>query len=493
MKDDTLNPNPLNPQQSTATTDTANVSIIDPQQPLNTTGTTTSTDTPAVSTDTTDQLSGNSLSTSAAVNTREPATDTSLQRPSFSVSEVQDTPSVETTPATNTLQTTYAQSVANAIDAKNTSSVNDVSATYGINQTNSSALDMLSGDSAAQTSDTPAVISGEDTQTQKPADTVFNHLQSENLITDKPEEVKTDSPIIQPTQPLADEPVAAPPTLEDTKPLTSPPPTIDPTNQMDIPPAFNDAPVQVAQQQQVEDKGPSVEEMTTETLITSDNNPKRSAFPIIMTILIIITLIILGGVGYLYFQRINNNTDEQPQATGNREAMLAFSPDQIQIINGDVVRVLPFGESRTLVFKSNFPKTGIAGFSRVVVSPNEDKICFESWAPAPEPELYIADVDGTNVKMVAASAGNCLFGPLGNRIFYNEIPTGNQQADIFSYNMNTEITTNLSEELKESENNLIYKLDSIDAATSTLRCFLQEADPATGSILGEPEPCEIGI
>ena len=66
----------------------------------------------------------------------------------------------------------------------------------------------------------------------------------------------------------------------------------------------------------------------------------------------------------------------------------SFSPDQVKIKNGSVVREIPGGETTILVDKENYDSTGITGFAKVVVSPDETKICFESWPPAPEHALY---------------------------------------------------------------------------------------------------------
>ena len=173
--------------------------------------------------------------------------------------------------------------------------------------------------------------------------------------------------------------------------------------------------------------------------------------------------------------------------------MLAFSPEQIQIINGNVERVLPFGESNILIDKNDFPTTGITGFSRVVVSPDESRMCFESLPPAPEPELYVSGTDGVNVFRVAANAANCHFGPLGNRLFYNNLPVGNTQGDIYSYNLNTQQIVNLTADLVESENVKVYRLEGVAHESNKLICTYQEVDPETGSIILQPEPCEVDI
>lgn len=172
--------------------------------------------------------------------------------------------------------------------------------------------------------------------------------------------------------------------------------------------------------------------------------PKRSfnAFRIFITLAIIAIIVIYSFVLYLYLQ--NKKMIEKSQQivqtiqTPTPIPTPSFSPDWIKIQNGNVVRQEPGKEPTLLVKKEDYPSTGITGFARVVVSPNYKLICFESWPPAVKPALYLADIDGNNVKEISLNKQNCVFREDSKAIFYVESTPKSESANIFLYDLETD-------------------------------------------------------
>lgn len=154
---------------------------------------------------------------------------------------------------------------------------------------------------------------------------------------------------------------------------------------------------------------------------------------------VLAVLAIWGGVGYLYYQ---NRTVKTAPTDGRSEEQVVqttptpvFTPDQIKIKSGSIVHEKPDGEIITLVSKDDHPSTGIIGFLKVAVSPDYKKLCFESWSPAPDPALYISDIDGQNVIEVSANRQSCLWSNDSNRIFYTNTSTKTSPVNIFRYDL----------------------------------------------------------
>lgn len=171
--------------------------------------------------------------------------------------------------------------------------------------------------------------------------------------------------------------------------------------------------------------------------------PKKriSVFRIFMTLAVIAIIVIYSFVLYLYLQ--NKRISEKSQMLQKTQTPTpiptpSFSPDWIKIQNGNVVRQEPGKEPILLVKKEDFPSTGITGFARVVVSPNNKLICFESWSPALKPAIYLANLDGSDVREISPKKQNCVFREDSKAIFYVDSTPKSTPANIFVYDLESE-------------------------------------------------------
>lgn len=221
-----------------------------------------------------------------------------------------------------------------------------------------------------------------------------------------------------------------------------------------------------------------------------------SKFKIFVIIGAVILLIIWAVVGYLYLQ--NTSLQEEVEGTDTAQTQEAdtptptpnFTPDQVQIKNGNVVRVRPTGEESILINKENYQSTGITGFSSVAVSPDNNFICFESVPPAPEPALYYANVDGTNVTEVSPNRQSCNWHPESNMLAYNNYPAETGAVNIFLYDVATGEETNLTSEVAADAARQ-YSVDGFSQDGATLTCSFAELNSA-GEPVSQGE-CEIEV
>ena len=185
-------------------------------------------------------------------------------------------------------------------------------------------------------------------------------------------------------------------------------------------------------------------------------------------------LAVWSGVAYLFFQNKNIKDDNQgevqeenlPQPTPTPE----FTPDQIKIKSGNIVREKPDGETTVLVDKGNYKTTGITGFLKIVVSPDNEKICFESWSPAPQPALYVADVDGQNVVEVSPNRQNCLWSKDSQSVYYVNISSNSSPTNIFSYNLSENAEKDLTGDAVPAGMVRRYEIVGLSADGSKLIC-----------------------
>lgn len=197
-------------------------------------------------------------------------------------------------------------------------------------------------------------------------------------------------------------------------------------------------------------------------------NKKPKGFIIFVTVGILLLIGIWGYVGYLYFQ--NSSTPSRanvPTVTQAPSPTPELDPSEIQIVNGDVVRVTSFGETQTLVKKDQYQGTGITGFARVNVSPDKTKMCFESIPPAIDPALYIAKIDGSSVEEVAKNHTNCTWVDK-NYIVSLNAPVGTQKKDLYSYSVTDKKLVNLTETLHTNTQFRQYSLGELSG--NSLSC-----------------------
>ena len=229
--------------------------------------------------------------------------------------------------------------------------------------------------------------------------------------------------------------------------------------------------------------------------VISEKKKRLPLFNIIIILFLLLAISIWAGVGYLYIQ--NNNLKDKTSETILEEKIStptptptpAFSPEQIKIESGNVIWERPDGEITVIIDKGNYKTTGITGFAKVVVSPDENWICAESWPPAPDPSLYIANIEGENVIKVNSNRNSCLWSQDSKSITYINSSAPNTQTDIYIYNNELGEETNLTRSAFDDGVVRKYKVVGFNADGSKLICEytqIPQAEEGQGS-------CEVDI
>ncbi|OGM07989.1 hypothetical protein A2159_03855 [Candidatus Woesebacteria bacterium RBG_13_34_9] len=225
-----------------------------------------------------------------------------------------------------------------------------------------------------------------------------------------------------------------------------------------------------------------------------------SGFKVFLIIGILFILAIWGGVGYLYFQNKNikdkSNEEKIINVTPQVTPTPGFTPDQIKIKSGSVIREKPGGETTVLVDKNNYESTGITGFLKVAVSSDNQKICFEAWSPAPEPALYVSNIDGQNVIEVSPNRQNCLWSKDSKSVFYVNTSSKTSPVNIFKYNLELAAESDLTGNsvpagvvrryeivgLSADGTKIICKFENLGGAAKTETMSQCEVDLETGEV-----------
>jgi hypothetical protein len=183
---------------------------------------------------------------------------------------------------------------------------------------------------------------------------------------------------------------------------------------------------------------------------TIESKKGGKGFGIFVVIGIIAILCIYAYVGYLYFQ--NQKLKGSTSGTGNQQTSdatitptVGFNKDYVKVSGGNVIYDDGSGNPKILVDKSNFTSTGITGFIKVSVSPDNQRMCFEAWPPAPTPALYIANVDGSSVSQVNENRKSCLWTEDSNKILYVNIASPVLTSNIYLYDTETKEEKNLTQ------------------------------------------------
>lgn len=237
----------------------------------------------------------------------------------------------------------------------------------------------------------------------------------------------------------------------------------------------------------------SFNESPNPVTVTVAEEKGRGGFRIFVIIGVVVIVGVWGFVGYLYLnnQSIRSSRQEKlSQATQNPTLTPtpAFSPEQVKIQNGSVVREIPGVETKVLVNKEEFTSTGITGFARVVVSPDNLRICFESWPPAPEPSLYLANVDGSQVIEVSPNRQNCMWMADSKKILYVNSSSQVQASNIYLYTLETAIEENLTSPSVPAKTTRRFQLVGLSADGSKAICSYEDVGDLTST--GQ---CEIEI
>jgi hypothetical protein len=205
-----------------------------------------------------------------------------------------------------------------------------------------------------------------------------------------------------------------------------------------------------------------------QSVISGGNEKKRiGGFGLFVIISIVILISVWGVVGYLYFGNKNKGTDDSQNqvVTEVSPTIPPFNPSDIQISNGDVTLRSSVGESKTLIKKDDYPGSGLIGFARVAVSPDNTKLCFESIPPATDPMIYLSNVDGTNVEQVVKNKHNCTWSPDNNFLFFINDALGNKQIDIYAYSLTSKEERNLTEKTSTKTEIRQYTIGTADGTT----------------------------
>jgi len=211
------------------------------------------------------------------------------------------------------------------------------------------------------------------------------------------------------------------------------------------------------------------------SVFTIEKRKSSTIGKFIIPILIIVMIIIWAGVAYIFLG--NRKLKDQKAITLTPASVTksvtetpTFNENFVKIKNGNVVYESSDSNEKILIDKSSYPESGIIGFSKVVVSPDKTKMCFESWPPATTPELLIADVQGQNSQKIGVNYRNCLWSGDSKKLYFLEYLKGNERTDILVKDLSqTGNPTNLTEDT-QTTNNRVYQIIGFSADNSKLIC-----------------------
>lgn len=224
---------------------------------------------------------------------------------------------------------------------------------------------------------------------------------------------------------------------------------------------------------------------------------KGSRFRIFVIVAVILIIIIYSIVGYLYLQNQKGNAQAPsvPQFLGQEKGEPSptptpkFDPSQVKIKNGNVVREVTTDDVRTLLTKDDYQDTGITGFAKAIVSPDNTKICVESWPPSPSPSLYLVNSDGSNVLLVSQNRQNCLWSKDSQKIYYKNTGVSTPPSDIFVFDIESHDETNLTN-ANDLYPDRVYDIVGLSADGSELICTYQDTSSEGGEAGGD---CRIDL
>lgn len=267
-----------------------------------------------------------------------------------------------------------------------------------------------------------------------------------------------------------------------TAPPSAPPPLSTPTT----PPAAATQSPQPAQ------TGPLPPPPQEPQVMTGES--KKSKFPLIIGVIVIVNLIIWGFVIYSYLQ---NRTLKSDLSQAETTPTLTPTPTDIvveytyQIDNGNVVKASSLGDSTIVINKESYEETGITGFTFVALSPSESRLCFWSMSPSLEPALYHSDIEGINVTKVSEKVTDCTWSNNSTMIAYVNDTAQTSASDIYLYDLNLETESQLTSSTGSATYRR-YSIDSWSLDNTKILCSFEEMSTATSGaqITGD---CEIDI
>ncbi len=244
------------------------------------------------------------------------------------------------------------------------------------------------------------------------------------------------------------------------------------TQQVPITPTANDLPEEISSQP-APDQQPANNDIKNELQGTKLSGGWGSSYKIVIIILVIFAIAGISFAGYQFYQsRFANNQDGNTQQQGTQPTP---TPEPvISLVNGNVVSVTHDGQETILVNKSSFNTTGITGFTNLKMSPNADKICFQTTPPSPVSAVYISDLTGQNVTEVGQNKTNCYWLGDGQAISYQDSPNQDQSVNIYMYDI-TNSTETLLTPANSEEIVRYFNIESISDDGTTIICSYETA------------------
>ena len=234
--------------------------------------------------------------------------------------------------------------------------------------------------------------------------------------------------------------------------------------------------------------------MTNESIVGPHSTSGGGGFKAFVIIGIVVILAIWAGVAYLFIQNRGIKSESGENITADvpdKDTVPEFSPEQIKIKSGSIIREYPGGDTVILVDKENYESTGITGFLKVAVSPDNSKMCFESWPPAPEPALYISDIDGQNLIEASPNRQSCVWSKDSAKVFYINTASNSAPVNIFEYELSTSTESDLTGDFIPAGVVRRYEIVGLSADGTKIICKFEDlGGAATSDTVNE---CEVDL
>lgn len=233
--------------------------------------------------------------------------------------------------------------------------------------------------------------------------------------------------------------------------------------------------------QDIPKNSPSNNFITPSSVTTKLN--KKSGFKTFVIIGILIIVIVYSAVLYLYFQNKNGKIGSfklpmptKKMVTSTLTPTQSIDPDNIKIIDGNIVFQDRSNQTKILVNKTDYPGSGITGFIKVTISPDKLNMCFETWPPAIEPALYLSTINGSGIIEVNKNRKNCLWTKDGKNILYVNSVKIDSGTNIYRYSLVKKEEEDLTPEKEESTDRVNYSILGLSADGENVICNFEYPD-----------------
>jgi len=124
-----------------------------------------------------------------------------------------------------------------------------------------------------------------------------------------------------------------------------------------------------------------------------------------------------------------------------------------------------------------------------LVSPDNKMMCFFSLPPAPEPALFLSDIEGQNLIEVSPNRKNCIWKADSSAIFYENILTPDKSSDIFIFDLKDRVEKNITKEVTPPGKIRKWEIVGMSADSSKLICKYEDQNAKEG----QTGSCEIDL